>query len=219
MAARDGMIGILSQLRRMTATEVDSDTFNGTGLWTDDVLQETVDNYRSIRRYVPLIPAPTYEPVSTVAYYDYFFPADFGRWIETDDTPGAFVITDSKGIPYTAGILDQQYVIDFVENKITFNSDRGGETYYITARTYDLNKAAADVWLTKANLRAGLISWKTDNHTLHEDQEYQHCLEQYRFYSSRSALSGGGAFAVTQMYRSDTMPFVRKHRSNTSWRR
>lgn len=219
MAVRGGMVDLLSQLRRMTATEVESDTLNGTLLWTDEVLQETLDKYRTVRRYVPLIPAPTYEPISAVAYYDYYIPPDFGKWIETDDTPQAFIITDAKGIPYTRGSLDQQYQVDLAEGKISFNTNRGGETFYITARTYDLNKAAAEIWLTKASLRASLIQWKTDNHTLREDQEYQHCLEQYRFYSSRSTLSGRGAFSTVKLHRNDVMPFIRIRGSNSSWRK
>lgn len=187
MAARDGMLTIIQELRLLTETAENDETVDGVAYWTDEQLQSILD--RSRTDYIQLVIRPISRLIAggTYEYVTYPFPAGI-EWVETGDTDNVFIVQDTQGNiqNYAA-----DYTVDFDAKIITFAVSTGGDSFYFTFRSYDINKAAADVWGKKLSLRTRLVNWKTDNHTIYEDQEYQHCLERYVFFSGLNGMRTG----------------------------
>ncbi len=187
MAARDGMVNIILELRLLTETADNDETVDGVAYWTDNQLQSILDRYRT--DYNQLVIRPISRLI-TGGYYEYVtypFPENV-EWVETGDTDNVFIIQDTQG---NIEQYASDYTVDFDARIITFAVSTEGDTFYFTFRSYDIDRAAADVWSKKLSLRTRLINWKTDNHTLAEDQEYQHCLERYLHFSNKGGMKVG----------------------------
>jgi hypothetical protein len=169
---RAGMADILKYVRLKTATAEDEVTIGGITYWSDEQLQEYVDRHRIDMRNVALIPYPEYVDGirSTVRYY---LPQTMGQWVETD----TLTVVDSLGNAAPT------YTVDLPSRLVLFDADTLGKAYYIRTRFYDVRPAIADIWLDKVGLRVELIDWKAGGQNLAEDQEYQHCLDQYKLWS------------------------------------
>jgi GH18 family chitinase len=98
----------------------------------------------------------------------------------------AFYLTTYLFIPVLFGTGDGKASYDDTLKKIVFNADTLGYRHYLTVISYDLYGAAAEIWSQKASARSNYINLKTDNHTLALEQEYQHCLERYKYYIQKS---------------------------------
>lgn len=170
MAARPGMTKLIQELRRRTDTSEDQTTINGVSYWTDDQLQDILDLYSRDVLDVALVPVPLYE-AGVLVTKRFYVPNNVGQFIEDD--PSVLQIVDNFGNEATG------YTFDVVRRLVLFDSDAGHTPYYLRARTFDMIEAAATVWLEKAGHRASLIDWRAGGQTLSEDQEYQHCLQQY----------------------------------------
>lgn len=191
MAVRSGMAELIAELRLMTDTATGSDTVNGVEYWTDQQLQDALDMHSVRHTRVQLQPEPELAVAGVYSIRTYAIPKSVGKWLERDSVDNNFVVQAIDGTPVLVGDGDNDYQPDYNRRLIVFNTPTNRRTYYLTAYSYDLNKTAADIWLKKAGLRAALVQWKTDNHTIYEDQEYMHCMDKYREYASR----GGGGLA------------------------
>lgn len=177
MAIRAGMVEVVAELRRMTDTKENEVDINGVMYWTDDQLQSILDKRRKYVQDALLLPVP--EVVNSVTTWTrYHMPEVAGVW----ERSTMFQVVTSTGVAAPT------HTIEYDAGIVTFAVTTDGQSYYIRGRLYDLNKAAAQVWLDKAAHRAELIRWKAGTHTLDEDQEYQHCLEMYRKYASYSGI-------------------------------
>ncbi len=181
MAARLGMVELIALLRQLTDAESQTEQVNGAYLFDDDHLQEILDQHRYDFFDVLLTPVPLMESGSRVTKR-YNWPR-YITHVERDATAGAFSVVDA------AGNAASGYTVYYDAKYIEFDADTTGRTYYLRCRQYNVNRAAAEIWLLKANLRASLIRWKAGDNTLYEDQEYRHCMEQYRFFRSRGVGS------------------------------
>lgn len=177
MAIRAGMVEVIAELRRMTDTSENDTTVNGVTYWTDEQLQTILDQRRQYVDNAPLLAVP--EVLDSVTTWTrYHMPIVSGVW-ERDT---AFQVVNASGEDAPA------HTIEYDAGVILFAATTDGRTYYVRGRVYNLNRAAAQVWLEKAGHRATLIRWKAGTHTLDEDLEYQHCLEMYTKYSSASGI-------------------------------
>lgn len=191
MAVREGMAQLISALRRMTDTEPVAEAVPTGNYWSDEMLQDELDLHVVEFGRVTLQPIPTVLAGNQLAYMNYSIPTTVGRWLErpTDlDVDGYFHVQDSLGVPVLYGAGEEQYTVDWAVMRVVFGKDRDGHQFYLTARSYDLNSAAAAIWLEKAAKRTTLIDWRTDNHQFWQDQEYQHCMEMHRRYAGKSGM-------------------------------
>lgn len=178
MAARAGMVDLLLEVRRMTDTSETDTLINGVQYWTDDQLQDILDQHRAEVIDEPLLLVGYRESGITV-YKKYFIPNTVGKYVETVASGAdVFSIVDTLGDPAPS------YTVDLNAQIVTFDATTGGQSYYLRCRRYDVRAAAAQVWLDKASHRFALIKWKAGAHTLDEDLEYQHCLEMHQKYSA-----------------------------------
>lgn len=198
MAVRVGMTDLILELRGMTQTVDDPNDVGNN--WSDENLQTELDYHVKEAIRVPLRPIPKVNPTNTLTYFDYVWSTSMGRWIErpiTGDINDRFLVQETNGIVRYFGASENFYLIDWAIPKIYFNADTSGIGLVLSCRVYDLNKAAANIWLQKAGRRSDLFNWKTDNHTMNEGDTYKTCMDQYQYYSNL------GGWTFTRLIRTD----------------
>lgn len=191
MAVREGMTQLITALRRMTDTESDLEAEARGNYWSDEMLQDELDRHSVERTRVVLQPIPEVLVGNTLSYTQYAIPSTVGRWLERPTSltiDGNFRVQDATGAHVLYGSGEEEFTIDWAAMRVVFGKDREGHQFYATARAYDLNAAAAVIWLEKASKRTTLIDWRTDNHQFWEDQEYQHCMQMHRRYAGKSGM-------------------------------
>lgn len=188
--ARSTLASLIDQLRGMTDAAHAEYNIGTAVYWDADQLQTVLDRHRQDLRRVPLHSEPTYNG-GTAAFYDYFAPV--GSFEQTDGGTAVFVVEDATGADQGTAT----YSADYMRGLVTFAANTLGTAYYLTARTYDLPAAAADVWRMKAANVAKYYDFSTDNHSLSRSQLQKQFLTMAEYYAGQSAPQ------VVTMYRSD----------------
>jgi len=183
MAARDGMTNIILHIRRNTDTENIQEDVDGVVYWTDDQLQDVADRHSRDVIEILLSPVTTHESGNTV-FKKYFFPDRVPLWIEGTETTGAFKITDLTGVEITTG-----FTVDLSRRLSEFTASTGGDNYLLTCRAFLMNDILAEIWRTKASLRARLVQARMGANAINEDQEYMHCLRMAEKFAGRTLRS------------------------------
>lgn len=175
MTARAGMVEIISELRVLSDTidNLTNEALVDYGVWTDDALQGVLDT-TSRKQLTDVALRPVAD--ITGSYLLYEVPVAQSVRLEGDDV---CTVVNSNGA------VQAGYTLNYDTKLIVFDVDRHGEAYYLRGRGYNMNDAAAEVWLRKANLRSSMVSFKAGDHTVREDQEYAHCMERYMHYKGR----------------------------------
>lgn len=179
--ARAGMANLIRQLRVNGAAGSNDELVNGVQYWTDDQLQEILDAHSQDINDVPLV---TYsEMVAGVTVWKkYYIPASIPINLEGASSVGEFTVVDTLGNTVTG------YTLDLPRRRLDFTASQEGRTYYLRARSFDINKASAELWTKKASLYAELIDWKAGTYNLKEDQVYQHALERAAYWAGKSGF-------------------------------
>lgn len=170
MAIRAGMTEVVARVRTLAAASADD--------YDDAALQTVLDRHRQTHKRIEVEPMSDYASGGTT-YTEYPLP----RWMlfaERDAEASGWALRDAYGNDAPA------HSVNYDARMITFDADTGGESYYLDARTYDVYRAAAEVWEEKAAALAGAVDWKSDNHDIKASQEYTHCLDMARKLRARS---------------------------------
>lgn len=194
MTARSGMSDLITQLRGMANAGTAEYVVDAQTFWSDDHLQNILDENRNEHFRLPLVPIQTYLG-GTVVYLDYF--SDIEHLEQTTGGTAIFIVETSAG----SVVPSSGYTPDYRTGQLSFAADTGGSPYYLTAREYDLNRSAAQVFRQKASHYAGQVTFATDNHRVELGTLYKHCLEMADYYEQRSQST-----QVVQLYRSDNYP-------------
>ena len=91
---------------------------------------------------------------------------------------------DSMG-GYTRGILK-------------FSDNTAGSAYFLNGESYDIYRAASDVWHTKAAHHSGAVDFSTDNMTVKRGQLIENDIRMANYYA------GMGRVKIVQYDRDDT---------------
>lgn len=191
MAVREGMAQLITALRRMTDTEPVAEAIPTGNYWSDEMLQDELDLHVAEHVRVTLQPIPQVLAGNVLSYTQYSIPSTVGRWLERPTAltvDGYFKVQDTTGLLVLHGSSEEEFTVDWAVMRVVFGKNREGHRFYVTARAYDLNAAAAAIWLEKASKRTTLIDWRTDNHQFWQDQEYQHCMEMHKRYAGKSGM-------------------------------
>lgn len=194
MAARAGMTALIQRTRAMTAAGTADWTLGSVAYWSDDVMQETLDQYRLDFYKTPLTPIP--EVVSaginnsgTAIYKKYQIPYEN---LETIDSGTAiFLLNYANG-----GTVVEPYSVDYQRGLITFTNNMGGTAIYLTGRSYDLNETAAEIWDQKAAHYALAYDVSTDNQSLKRSQIMAQCQKMAAKYR---AEAGAQSFTTERL--------------------
>lgn len=183
MAIRQGMVELLNRLR--LATETVTNPSDNDNFYTDEQLQEQLDLTAQtfVRSHLYSVPTLIY---GGWQYTKFAWSPDIGKDVEQPilgGMPNSFYVQKTTGIPMVYGV---DYTIDWTVPVIVFNNDQQGQAFYLSVQSYNFNKAAAEIWLLKAGRRADLYHFRTDNHTMYQDEMWKHCMEMYAKYAGRS---------------------------------
>lgn len=137
--ARTTLADLIHDIRTMTGAGTADYIIAGTDYWSDDQVQIVLDNNRRDIYREPLMPEIDYVAGGSIQYFNYY--SEFQHLEATDGGTALFWIEDAQGAAQgTAG-----WTADYRRGQVTFTADQGGTAYYLNARAYDLNGAAADI--------------------------------------------------------------------------
>lgn len=190
-AARSGMLDMIEQVRGMADAGPADFKVGAVSYWSDVHIQRSLDKYRRDLYQVELEQWPTLGTAGDYTYLEYRAPVG-----NLESGTAVFSLQQTNGGTAPA------YTADYATGIITFSVDTGGLDYMLTARTYDLEAAAADVWRGKAANAAKYFDFKTDNHDIKKSQFHKHCLEMAAFFSQQSTTQ---SFSVTTINRADVV--------------
>lgn len=154
--ARSTMSNLITRLRDMTATALDDYTVGVTDYWTDDKLQSILDMNGGDVFDESLTPIRQINSGGTAVWMQY--QSAYGDLESTDAGTAIFYLRTSTGA--LAGTAD--WTANYDTGRISFGATTGGTVYYLTAKTYDINAAAAEVWEYKAASVANRYSFNAD---------------------------------------------------------
>ena len=198
MAARAGLAGHIAWLRGLVAAGATDYAVGGVDYWSDDQLQQALDQSRRDVFRLPVAPIPVYE--GAVLVYKRYKLAH--SWVEgVASGAGAWNVVNSAG----AVVSGDDYTLDAQAGEVTFDADTAGVIYLFDYRAYDLNGAAALVWEMKAAHFAGDYDVKTDNHDLKRSQRVKQAQDMARLYRSRAVSAAATGSRVVRMRRDDTV--------------
>lgn len=198
MMARTGMATNISAMRRFTNAGTADATVNGVAYWTDDQLQEILDRYRQDFYHVPMLPVPEMTTDGSTQWTTYRLP-DQAKYIEEYDSESIFRVYKADGT--NAGTAD--YTVNYERRVIEFDADQQNVTWYVDFSAFNVNRAAAEVWESKAAFVVDNVDWSSDNHRISASQEYEHCMKQAARFKAMAGTN------VSKMTRSDMRPTVR----------
>jgi len=188
------MADLIQEVRvRTQENDTDYTTLSATQYWDDDQIERVLDRHRQELWRVPVPPVQTYSG-GTVIYKDYPLPANHLE--QTSGGTSIFYLETAAG----SVVGTANYTPDYNRGYVTFSADQAGSTYYLYARTYDPDGAAAEIWRHKAGRYATAVNFSTDNHRIDRGAVIKNCLDMAKFYEARSA---SGGMSVTTLYRSD----------------
>lgn len=182
----DDLIQHLRELADVGAADfvIASDTY-----WSYEQLQTILDRHRITIYQQELKQRPTLNTSNEYVYNEYLAPIGF-----LESGTAVFVVQQLNGGSAPT------YTADYNTGIITFTADTAGTAYMLTARAYDVNAAAADVWRAKMANAAKYFDFSTDNHSFKKSQFKQNCLEMAKYFDSQSITN---SFSVTTLTRSD----------------
>lgn len=192
MTARAGMTDLIEQVRGLTQAGTADFMLGTVAYWSDDHIQRALDKTRRDIYQVELEQWPALGTANVYEYYEYRAPHG-----NLESGTAVFKIQQLNGGTAPTNTPDYNTGI------ITFTADTGGTAYMLTARTYDLHAAAADVWRGKAANSANYFDFKTDNHDIKRSQFHAHCLEMAAYFVG---ISETQSFNVTTITRADVVP-------------
>ena len=177
MAARAGMAENILHLRELTNAGTADYTLGTATYWDDDQMQSVLDRNRTDFYREPFQKIQQYDG-GTVVYKVY--QSEF-RFIESGTN---FELENSVGETVGTAL----YTLDAERGKVTFTSDTGGSTYYMTGRSYNMDGAAAEVWRAKAANVSAYYDFSTDNHKMNRSQVRQSFLEMADYYDAQNGI-------------------------------
>lgn len=194
--ARSTMAYLIAEVRgRIDAGTDIYQEQHGSGLWFDpDHIQEVLDRHRVDIWHETIRPQIEYES-GTAVYKTYYTGQSF-----LERTSGGTAVFYLENANQQIGSTN--YSVDYQRGVVTFTSNQIGSAYFMTARSYDPDAAAAEIWRIKASWYATSFNFSTDNHRVDKGAVMKQCMDMATFYESRSK---SGGFNVTTLYRSDAV--------------
>lgn len=194
MAARDGMANLITRLRAMTNAGTAEYTVSGVSYFSDNHLQDLLDAHCVLVENQPLTWLPDTITGGSIRYHR--AAIGYRDLEEAESGTVQWNVKDSTGvIQGTAG-----YTKDYLAGLVRFAADQAGSAYHATARSYDLNAAAAEVWRRRAASMADWYSFSDAGQKFERQQAYKQALEMA---DRLSAQRGANRPRVSPFLRTD----------------
>jgi len=169
--ARDGMSSLLTRFRRLVDDA-------GTAVWTDNQLQDVLDEHKFRIQREPLGMEKTL--LSSSSYEYRVFHSRFGNY--EGGGSATFQVEDTSGSQRGTAA----YTADYINGIVTMTADQAGTALYLTAWSYDLNAGAAQCWRERATKVSSYYDVQADGHNISRSQWFRHCLDTAKLYEAQS---------------------------------
>ena len=173
MTLRTGMNNLIKRVRALTDSP-SAYTDTSTPYWADVDLQDILDSNAQLIIDDPLIWRPQVVGGGTVNYF--VANAHYRDLEEATSGTVRWIVRDSVGAEYGTA----NYTPDYRQGQIRFTTNRGGTAYYLTAYTYDVHAAAADVWLERLGNFADWYAFSADNQRFSRQMAHSQAMRQYK---------------------------------------
>jgi hypothetical protein len=164
MAARTGMSNLITEMRSNCNVGTADYTAGGVSYWTDEQLQEVLDKYSMRIQRELLASEREWQTGGSAIYVNYQFKETYPE--EAPSGTSIWLVQDGDG----SAIGTATYSVNYKQRRITFNANTEGEARYLSYYSFDLYRAAAEVWEKKAAHVAERFDVETDNHNLKRSQ-------------------------------------------------
>lgn len=191
MAARTGMATLISTVRDLTVAGTAEYTLGTTVYWSDEHIQTVLDRNKLAVVREQLVPIRSYN-AGTLVCLEY--RSAYGNYEATSGGTTIFEVETGPGI--TVGTAN--WTMDYANGILTFGADTSGTAYYINGTSYDIYRAASEVWRMKGGHHSGGVDFSTDNMTVKRSQLIQNDRDMADYYA------GMGRVQTIQTERSDT---------------
>lgn len=188
MAARVGMANLINRLRALCNAGTADTTVAGTTFWSDDQLQDRLDETRIEWRSMALEAIPTAD--NPHQYFDYAFPAVVGKYFEEAGTGSGFAVRDASENVVTSSL----YTVNYEARLVTFNANQNSASYSVDLRSYSLYEAAAGIWREKAAFTSNKVTWSSDNHKIDAGAQYDRCMQMAKEMQRKAGAIKSGRF-------------------------
>lgn len=175
---RAGMNDLIDRLRRMTGVGTASHEVQGVNYYTDDDLQEALD--RHSRRVTERMAYRADVEGGSVVFRNYHW-----QWgdVETASSGTArWLVQDTNG----SAIGTADYTAYYGEKRLQFDNNTSGTVYTLLYHTYDVYRAAADIYDEMAGRAAAYYDVQTDGHNLKRSQMAESYRKQARAMLNRA---------------------------------
>lgn len=201
--ARTGMGNLIQRVRGLSKAGTADYTVGDDTYFSDDHIQDILDGNADLLidspfAWLPQTISGTVNYLTAQNQYRDFEEAVSGtaRWAIRDNT-GNLIGTANYSANYRAG-------------RVTFGANQGGTAYYLTAYTYDVHAAAAEVWRMRlANFADWYaFSFKAGDTTeqFSRQQAFDHAEKMLAEMESRAGsnvIGSGGDIRVSEFMRTD----------------
>jgi hypothetical protein len=200
MAIREGMTELVARLRQLTRAADSEYTLSSVAYWTDDQLQDILDENRTSHIAVYL-EAQSSRVDGAIVYLTFIMPESL-KYVERAPSSGTsyFIVRDSQGYE-----PDDAYTVNYPAREITFTADQTSVSYYLDCRSFDLYNAAIQVLDGRIAFYSTKVDWQSDNHRISASQELE-TLRKLR-----------GEYASLAETGFDTVPIVRIDEAPGRW--
>lgn len=199
---RQGMWPLIARVRALSGAGTAEYTVGDLSFWTDDDIQNKLDDNARYFVDLPLTWQPQQLPGTVIHLIAQAPYRDFEQAPGTASTD-RFVVRDGTG----AAVGTADYTADYRTGRVVFGADRMGTAYYLTGYSYDVYAAAADVWMERITHFSDWYDFQADNQRFNRSQAWDHAVKSealLRGKSGQNAVSAAaGDLRVGQFVRSD----------------
>jgi hypothetical protein len=173
--ARTGMTNLIGELRALAVAGTADYTLGTVNYWSDDQLQTVLDRHQLTVVREELHPVEQYEG-GTLVYKEH--RSQYGNYEATSGGTAIFEVENATGSTYGTAL----WSMDYARGVLTFAASTGGSSVFINGYSYDVYRAAADVWRQKAGHHAGAVDFKTDNMSINRSDLMKQDLQMATYY-------------------------------------
>lgn len=185
MAARTGMATLITRLRSMGEAGTADYSISGVAHWSDDQLQQILDSYRMEITREELASRSEFVSSGSAVYKDYY--TTHRNFEEASGGSAVWDVEDGDG----DSVGTANYAVNYEAGHLRFTADTLGASYYLTARSYNLNRAAAELWERKAAHYAIAYDFGADGARFDRSQMSKQALEMAKSFRNKGGVVVG----------------------------
>lgn len=180
--SRSGMADNIYRVRGLTYAGTAEYTLGTASYWDDNQIEQVLDRHRQDLVRHKLMREPNYIGGGSVVYTR--LRSAYGFLETAASGTAVFVIEDSVGDNRGTATFTADYQLGIFD----FSDDTGGTALYLTARSYDIYGAAAEVLEQWASREARCFDFSTDGQSFSVTQKVQGLRDQARLLRKRARV-------------------------------